>query len=405
MADKGFDYDQYAKGLFLRTEQYADKVRRHYATAVEELLNISVAERLKKSLKGDLGIYEAFSFSDSRRLSDKANSVLRMLYSAVYNEIKSGVCAEWENANLYCDALIKAVFGKRLKEDDHFARWFGRNEKAVDAFFKRKTAYGGLNLSQRVWKYVSNLKTEMEVALTVSIGQGDSAAIMSRRVRKYLQNPDDMFRRFRVKVGEENILDEKGEIIGTKPVYGKKWKRKNIDPQTGEVTWENFNPKNYHTGRGIYRSSYKNAMRLTRSETNMAYRTAEQDRWQRLDFIVGYRVVMSDNHPAPDICDDLSCKRGDKSSGKGTYPKNFVFKGWHPQCRCYLVPVMKADDELDADIERMLQGELPLPSDDSVNAIDKPNRQFYEYLGENRERIKNASSLPYWYADNIIKVI
>ena len=28
-------------------------------------------------------------------------------------------------------------------------------------------------------------------------------------------------------------------------------------------------------------------MRLTRTETNIAYRTADQDRWQRMDFVVG----------------------------------------------------------------------------------------------------------------------
>lgn len=390
MAKKKIDYDKYAAGLFARTEQYADKVRQHYATAVEELLNLTA--------KGDLGSSGAFSFGDNTKLSEKANIILRGLYSAVYNEIKGGVTSEWEYANLSCDALIESIFGKRLKENNHFARWFSRNQQAMDSFFMRKSAYGGLNLSQNVWKYVGNLKTEMEVALTISLGQGDSAATVSRKVRQYLQNPDMMFRRFRVKIGEEKIFDEEtGELIGTKPIYGRRWKRKVIDPQTGAVTWENFNPRNYHPGKGVYRSSYKNAMRLTRTETNMAYRSAEQDRWQRMDFVVGYRVKRSNNHPEHDICDELSAANNDDTSTRGVYPKDFVFKGWHPQCRCFVVPILASSDEFIQMQEDILNGKEPKRS---KGLIRKPNDEFYYWWDKNKERVETATSMPYWVQDN-----
>ena len=114
MAKKKIDIDKYASGLFLRTEQYADKVRQHYATAVDELLKLSA--------KANTSPDEVFSFSNNKKLSEKANTVLRGLYSAVYNEIKNGVAAEWEYANLSCDALIESIFGKGLEEDNHFAR-------------------------------------------------------------------------------------------------------------------------------------------------------------------------------------------------------------------------------------------------------------------------------------------
>ena len=58
--------------------------------------------------------------------------------------------------------------------------------------------------------------------------------------------------------------------------------------------WENFNPRDYHPGQGVYRSSYKNARRLAVTETNMAYRTSDYLRWQQMEFVVGIRVVMSD---------------------------------------------------------------------------------------------------------------
>lgn len=379
MAKKKIDFDKYAAGLFTRTEQYADRVRRHYATAVDELLKLTAG--------GDLGASGAFSFGDNTKLSEKANSILRGLYSAVYGEIQNGVQAEWEYANLSCDALIESIFGKGLNESNHFARWFSRNKDAMDSFFRRKSAYGGLNLSQKVWKYTGDLKTEMECALTLSLGQGDSAATVSRRVRQYLQEPDKMFRRFRVKTGEKKFYDEEGNVIGTEPIYGRRWKRKVIDPQTGAVTWENFNPRNYHPGRGVYRSSYKNAMRLTRTETNMAYLTAEQDRWQRMDFVVGYEIKLSNNHPMPDICNDL----------KGKYPKDFVFKGWHPQCRCYVVPILASQEEFVKMEKAILDGKEP-PSPSGI--IRKPPKGLRDWWRENQERVESATSIPYWVADN-----
>ena len=389
MPKKKIDYDKAAKMLFSRTEHYADNVRRLYAAATDELLKLS-------AMKAPNGVSAVFSFSDSKRLSEQANAILRALYSGVYNEIKGGVIAEWENANKSCDALITSIFGKKVKENNHYARYFARNKESVDAFFKRKSEYGGLNLSQRVWKYVGDFKTEMEMALSVAMGEGKSAATISREVRKYLQRPDMMFRRFRVKTGEQDIFDADGNVVGKEPVYGRVWKRKVVDAVTGNVSWQTVNLKDYSFGRGVYRSSYKNAMRLARTETNMAYRTADQERWRQLDFVIGYRVVLSDNHPEPDICNDLSAKRGEKGS-RGVYPKDFVFKGWHPQCRCYVVPILADDKEFEKIQEAILNDE-PIPESKSV--IREPNKYFQDWWKSNKKRVAEAQSLPYWVKDN-----
>lgn len=389
MLKKKIDYDKAAKMLFSRTEHYADNVRRLYATATDELLKLS-------AMKASNGASAAFSFSDSKRLSEQANAILRALYSGVYNEIKGGVIAEWGNANKSCDALITSIFGKKVKEDNHYARFFARNKESVDAFFKRKSEYGGLNLSQRVWKYVGDFKTEMEMALSVAMGEGKSAATVSREVRKYLQRPDMMFRRFCVKTGEQDIFDADGNVVGKEPVYGRVWKRKVVDAVTGNVSWQTVKLKDYSFGRGVYRSSYKNAMRLARTETNMAYRTADQERWRQLDFVIGYRVVLSDNHPEPDICNDLSAKRGEKGS-RGVYPKDFVFKGWHPQCRCYVVPILADEKEFDKIQEAILNDE-PIPESKSV--IREPNKYFQDWWKSNKSRVAEAQSLPYWVKDN-----
>ena len=97
-------------------------------------------------------------------------------------------------------------------------------------------------------------------------------------------------------------------------------------------------------------------MRLARTETNIAYRTADYDRQQDLDFVVGIEVHLSGNHTCKgvkgefhDICDEL----------QGRYPKDFKFTGWHPNCRCYTTTILKTPEEFKADEERIMKGEEP----------------------------------------------
>ncbi|EJW89679.1 hypothetical protein EVA_22214, partial [gut metagenome] len=88
------------------------------------------------------------------------------------------------------------------------------------------------------------------------------------------------------------------------------------------------NAAQFHPGRGVYRSSYMNARRLAATETNIAYRTADHLRWQDFDFVVGIRIVLSNNHTClgsdgkphkfTDICDELSAPLGSQAvKGKG----------------------------------------------------------------------------------------
>jgi hypothetical protein len=73
-----------------------------------------------------------------------------------------------------------------------------------------------------------------------------------------------------------------------------------------------------------------NAMRLTRTEINMAYRVADYEKYQQLDFITGIEIIRSNIF--------FNCPECE--SPKGKYPKTFRFIGWHPQCRCHAVPVV-----------------------------------------------------------------
>ena len=94
--------------------------------------------------------------------------------------------------------------------------------------------------------------------------------------------------------------------------------------------------KDYHPGQGVYRSSYKNALRLAATETNKAFRTADYERWQNMDFVTGIEVERSpSNHGLCPVCDAKA----------GQYSKDFKFTGWHPFCICISTPIMMEHEE------------------------------------------------------------
>lgn len=365
--------------LFKRTEGYAYSVRAHYMDAFNQVINLVKGTELEAG--------KPFSFSDYG-YSEQVTPIFREMYSRVYQTIRGGVQAEWLNSNEHTDDLVKAVFGASSIEDHHFARYFKRNQEAMDAFFARKSADGGLNLSQRVWKYNGEFKEELENTLDLAIGEGTPAMQLASKVKEYLNDPDRWYRRFRYKVGE----DEDG-----KPIYGLKWKRRIWDDETGTYKWIDAKPTKYHPGEGrpgVYRSSARNAQRLARTETNIAYRTADYERWQQLDFVIGMRVKLSNNHPVTDICDLMADK---------LFPKDFKWTGWHPNCRCYMEPVLATEEDMDKMLDNILDGKEPTENLELEGEVKKMPEEFGDWIKANEDRMEAArerGTLPYFVRDN-----
>lgn len=282
----------------------------------------------------------------------------------------SGTSAEWKESNLVQDLvakkLLKAYTGT-TKAGEEYTRYFETNPASLQAFQQRKTA--GMGLSTRVWNLSEQYKTELEMAVSAAIEPGTSAMELAADIKKYLNEPDMMFRRFRYK-------DENGE-------WKRKWKQK-VMGGDGKVHFIDADPREYHPGRGVYRSSARNAQRLARTEINMSYRTAEQERWRQFDFVVGYEVKTTQNgRHVEDICDCLA----------GKYRKDFKFLGWHPMCMCYSIPILKTEDEFFDDDE-----DAP-----SVNEVDDVPQGFKDWIRDNEERIDKAAergTLPYFIRDN-----
>jgi hypothetical protein len=306
----------------------------------------------------DLSPDVLFSFDNDPVLRKKFERLMSGLKKGMSAAVVNGINSEWTLANNKNNELSNFVFGDSVGNlsQAQYSRYYNNNDEARKAFIARKE--NGLALSDRVWNYTDQFKEEIELGLDVGIRNGSSAAEMSRELQSYLKYPDKLFRRVR---------DKHGVLQLSKAA------------------------KAFHPGQGVYRSSYKNARRLAATEGNIAYHTANYLRWQQLPFVVGIEVITSNNHPVPDICDDL----------KGCYPKDFKFTGWHPQCRCSALTIIKTDDEINADLDKIERGES-LDSE-SVNSVADVPQGFRDWIADNEKRIEQSRSrgtLPYFLRFN-----
>lgn len=352
---RGFDARHYAA-----TNRYARQIDRLYNTACDEMARAAGRITLREDA--------VFSFDDFPATRRQAQGIVTRLAKKVEAVISTGIREEWEAAVRKSDAFLSSIIRTSRLTKEEAAQYKDRNLEALAAFQTRKV--GGLGLSQRVWKYCGDLKETLELGIDVALGEGGSAQRLSKELRGFLQEPERLYRRVRDKGG--NLRLSKAAKL-------------------------------YHPGQGVYRSSAKNAQRLARTEINMAYRESEYLRWQQLDFVVGFRVMLSNNHtttdskgkkvPLIDICDELA----------GDYPKTFKFLGWHPQCRCLVVPIMADYDEYNKDranrLKAIVRGQAykSLPSRRTVRDVPAAFRSHIETIAD---RAKNWKAMPYYIRDN-----
>lgn len=296
-----------------------------------------------------------FHFEDFPALKKEMEALMQDLGSSLQANIEDGDQESWTLSNTKNDVMVDSIIGKKHLPKKVVQAWKHPHLEALNAFIARKEA--GMNLSSRVWNLTQQFKSEMELALEMGMGEGKSAAALSRDIRKYLVEPNKLFRRVR---------DKSGALRLSKAAAA------------------------YHPGQGVYRSSYKNALRMTATENNIAYRTADHNRWQALPFVIGIEIHISNNHPTEDICDLFNGKR---------FPKDFKFTGWHPWCRCYAVSVLASQEEMDAYTTAIMNGE-DVSNWKFTGQVEKMPKEFNKWMKDNQARIENATSMPYFIKDN-----
>lgn len=318
--------------------------------SIYDTLNLEAA----KLVEG-LGVSEddlkerPFSFSEYPETRNRINDIQKRFVSEINAIIYRGTSEEWKISNEVQDLLANAVLKTydAVIDKEKYKVLYQTNSDALKAFHNRKDK--GLNVSDKLWNQSVVYKNELEDAISCAIEKGYSAVTLSKRISKYLLDFPSLQKDYKEKFGTAS---------------------KAADCE--------------------YRS-----LRLAASEINMAYRTAENKRWEQMDFVVGYEIKLSGNHNCKgvpkgqyyDICDMLA----------GKYPKDFVWTGWHPLCRCYKIPILKTEEEF-----WNFDGRNT-PSSDSVNCVKNVPDNFNEWLDKNVERIqaaKNRGTLPYFLRDN-----
>lgn len=349
---KRFSVQSYDAAHYRQTEQYTQ--------AVDALFDRATNEIVRAAAKGQYDPDKPFSFDDYPSVKALMQSVTKQLASRITTVIESGSKKQWLFACSKNDGFIASILETSKLSKARLKKMQDQNLDALKTFQGRKVE--GMNLSQRVWKYVGQYREQLEAAIDAGLGEGRSAAQLSRDVRQNLRDPNRLFRRVR---------DKRGNLVLSKAARA------------------------FHPGRGVYRSSAKNAARLTRSEINMAYRESDYLRWQSLDFVVGFEVKRSNHEPLCkcDICEKL----------KGRYPKHFKFKGWHPQCMCYAVPILMDEETFDenelGDLKAALRGTQYKRLEAKNVVVDVPDG-FKEWVKEHEEAQANWSSTPYFIKDN-----
>ena len=324
---------------------YDNEHRKHllaYLQQIERLFYQWVGFSVSLALKTDfqeLVTSTLFAFATTKK-GKAFDKELARFSNQLDQIIKQGITREWAFANLKQDKLLREGLTKY------------QNLEALEAFKIRKIK--DFTVSNRVWDIAKKAQSEIELALSVSLEEGKSAVQLSREVRNLLNNPTALFRRVR---------DKYGNLVLSK------------------------NAQNYHPGQGVYRSAYKNALRLASNEINVAYKSADWLRIQQNPDVVGFEVRLSPQHKVYDMCDEL----------KGKYPKSFRFHGWHVGCKCHIITILKTDEEL----IKELKADETLPPESSSNYVGDVPNNYKQWVTDNKDRFKNWKTKPYFIEGDV----
>ena len=301
----------------------------------------------------------SIKFSKSFKFPPVINKKIKVIITDFHTQIlaltEKEIEYSWKLSNSKNDEIVSDYLKTITKITTiQKAAYFLPNVPALKAFISSNRGAG--TLSDAIWKVSIQLRSELETHLGIGILQGDSANVISQRIRTYLNNPNALFRRVR---------DNKGRLVASKAMI------------------ENA------PGRGIYNSAFKNAMRTARTNTNQAFLLADHIRWSKLPMVIGVKISLSAQHKIYDICDEC----------QGIYPKTFIWVGWHVSCLCHAVAILMPRE----DFKAYLKGDQPL----KAKQITTYGNRFKKYVRGNYKRYSSYKNLPFWIEDNeeIIKTI
>ena len=348
-----------------RREQLFRAIEQLIYTAYLQALSLPAVRRAIEQKKDD------FFFESNHTANRQVERVLGVMADRLNGLLLNGIRREWEFSKEVLDARVEAQLDpstrdRMLRDRLRIDATQSSRIRSADAFVREKQR-DGLNLSGRVWNLAGNAKKEIEVILQNAIKEGRRGTEIAKDLRRFLIEPNKLFRRVRNK--ETGALELSAAA------------------------------KAYHPGQGVYRSSYKNALRMARTELKAAQCEAAWQSAQSNPLIVGWEIRLSNNHttlrdgkPCPfhDMCDEL----------QGVYPKAFRFRGWHPHCRCEMLPIIARPSDRKELYRRIFKGDAKERASWSPRKIEEVPQVFTDWVEKNRERARGWRTLPRFITDN-----
>ncbi len=304
---------------------YSKRLDRLYSDYVKRLTSLGYGEDV---LEDDA----LFNFDNFPQLKARLNEIFNDYYQNSLLCYKSGITDGVALAYNHDEMVI----GNYSVLTDKAIR-VARDTAAVTFISNRLKTKNGLNLAQIVWNYCQQTKSEFEMAMSNTIAdgikEGSSAEEIGKSIRKYLNDPDMMYRRYHTIKVQKN--GKKKDVVT--------WRRRRIIDGKVRFVEEPLEK----VGMGVYRSARKNALRVARTEINAAYHKARNERWQNEPFVIGQYIHVSPQHNIDDICNDL----------EGRYPKDFDWRSWHSNCMCTSDPITLQGEEKKEFYKRLAAGE------------------------------------------------
>lgn len=336
---------------------YNRRLGRLYSDYVKKLTSLGYSE----DVFDDDALFSFDNFPNLKaRLNDIFNDYFQNNVLCYKNGITDGVALAYNH-----DSAVLGGFSIMSNK----ALRVARNIAAETFISNRLNSKQGLNLAQTVWNYCQQTKSEFEMAMSNVIAdglkKGTSAEEVGKSIRRYLNNPDMMYRRYHTIKIQKN--GQKKDVVT--------WRRKRIIDGKVRFVEEPLEK----VGMGVYRSSRKNALRVARTEINSAYHKARNERWQNEPFVIGQWIHVSPQHEIDDICNDL----------EGRYPKGFPWDGWHPSCTCTSDPILISGEEKKKFYDRLYAGEDMSGYISPYTVNDVPDN-YKKYIRDNAENIVNA---------------
>lgn len=336
---------------------YNKRLGRLYSDYVKKLTSLGYGEDV---LEDDA----LFNFDNFPQLKARLNEIFNDYYQNSLLCYKSGITDGVALAYNHDEMVIggySVLTDKAIK--------VARDTAAATFIANRLKAKNGLNLAQTVWNYCQQTKSEFEMAMSNTIAdgikEGSSAEEIGMSIRRYLNDPDMMYRRYHTIKVQKN--GKKKDVVT--------WRRRRIIDGKVRFVEEPLEK----VGMGVYRSARKNALRVARTEINSAYHKARNERWQNEPFVIGQYIHVSPQHDIDDICNDL----------EGRYPKDFDWRSWHANCMCTSDPITIQGEEKKEFYKRLMAGE-DMSNYVSPFAVLTMPEKYNQYIRDNSEAIVKA---------------